>query len=124
MHVIKRIFRGLLIVVVIGTVLYFLASSYTYSEGSRTGYLVKFSHKGLLFKTYEGELNLGGMNAGTNSVMNNLWDFSVKSKDEAAIDSLKKYEGHTIKVYYTEPLRKFFWQGETGYFVNKVEVIR
>ncbi len=124
MIIIRKIFIWLLVLVAVGTVLYFLASNYTYSEGTRTGYLVKFSRKGYMFKTYEGELNLGGMNAQNNSVLNNLWDFSVSSSNQAAIDSLKKYEGHTIKVYYTQPLKKFFWQGETEYFVNKVENLK
>ncbi len=34
---------------------------YTYSDGNRTGLLQKFSHKGNMFKTYEGELVLSGI---------------------------------------------------------------
>ena len=32
-----------------------------YSAGIRAGVPVKFSKKGVLFKTYEGELNVGGL---------------------------------------------------------------
>lgn len=121
---VKKIFYWIIGLTIVGLILFFSVSSYTYSEGSRTGYLVKFSRKGFVFKTFEGELNLGGMNAQNNSVVNNLWPFSVKSKEAAAVDSLKKYEGHIVKVYYTEPLKKFFWQGDTDYFVEKVELVK
>lgn len=31
----------------------------SYSDGNRAGTVIKLSRKGLLFRTYEGELNLG-----------------------------------------------------------------
>lgn len=37
---------------------------WTYSEGTRAGQLIKFSEKGVVFKTYEGELNMGGLGTG------------------------------------------------------------
>lgn len=120
----KKFFIWVFVLAVIGTVLYFLAGSYTYSEGTQTGYLVKFSRQGYVFKTYEGELNLGGMNAESNSVVNNLWHFSVDADDQAAIDSLRVSEGRVIKVYYREIVRNYAWQGETPYFVYKVEKVK
>lgn len=120
----RKILIWIAVIAVTGTVLFFLLSSYTYSEGSRTGYLVKFSKRGYIFKTYEGELNLGGMNAANNSVVNNIWDFSVPTNETATIDSLRKYEGHVVKAYYKQPLKKFFWQGDTEYFVEKVELVK
>ncbi len=120
----KKILIWLVVILAVGSILFFLISSYTYSEGSRTGYLVKFSKRGYIFKTYEGELNLGGMNAANNSVLNNLWDFSVPKNQQGVIDSLKKYEGHVVKLYYIQPLKKFFWQGDTEYFVEKAELVK
>lgn len=64
-----------LLLVVVGVAAYLLICNFTYSEGSRTGYLIKFSRSGFVFKTYEGEMNLGGMNTASNSVANYLWDF-------------------------------------------------
>lgn len=113
-----------LTLVVIGLVLFFVISSYTYSEGTRTGYLTKFSRRGYVLKTYEGELNLGGMNAQNNSVVNNIWDFSVLSKDKAIADSLINYEGRIVKLYYKQVLKNFPWQGDTDYFVYRAEVVR
>ncbi len=68
---------SLIIVVITG--LFFLIANYTYSEGNRAGVVVKFSKKGYLLKTYEGELNMGGMGNLPNTAQQNmLWDFSVK----------------------------------------------
>ena len=71
----KKFLLIVLLLIVVGIAGYLLVCNYTYSEGSRTGYLVKFNVKGYVFKTYEGELNLGGMNAQNNSVANYLWIF-------------------------------------------------
>ena len=120
----KKIIIWIVVILIVGTALFFLASSYTYSEGTRTGYLVKFSKRGYIFKTYEGELNLGGMNAQNNSVVNNIWSFTVHTNEKSAIDSLVKYEGHVVKAYYKQPLKKFFWQGDTEYFVEKAELVK
>ena len=120
----RKVLLILLTITVIGLVLFFTISGYTYSEGSRTGYLVKFSKRGYVFKTHEGELNLGGMNAQNNSVVNNLWDFSVRGNRQPLIDSLQTYEGHIVKLYYKQVLKNFSWQGDTDYFVEKMEVVK
>jgi hypothetical protein len=121
MNKVKKFFIWIVVLTILGFVLYFLAGNYTYSEGSQTGYLVKFSKKGYVFKTYEGELNLGGMNASNNSVVNNIWHFSVSDSEQGAIDSLHLFEGKVVKVYYREKVRNYVWQGETPFFVYKVE---
>lgn len=124
LSIMRKVFIILITIIVIGMVLFFVISGYTYSEGSRTGYLTKFSKRGYVLKTYEGELNLGGMNAQNNSVMNNLWEFSVLAKDAAAVDSLQHYEGNVVKLYYKQVLKNMPWQGDTDYFVFKVEKVR
>jgi hypothetical protein len=58
----KKFLLITLLLVVVGVAAYLLICNFTYSEGSRTGYLIKFSRSGFVFKTYEGEMNLGGMN--------------------------------------------------------------
>jgi hypothetical protein len=124
MQKVRKFFLWLFVLLICGVVLYFWISSYTYSEGSQTGYLMKFSHKGYVFKTYEGEMNLGGMNAESHSVVNNMWRFTVRTKEQPAIDSLNSYQGKIIKVYYQQVLKNYPWQGETPYFVYKVELVR
>ncbi len=98
--------------------------TFTYSEGSRAGRLIKFSNNGYLFKTYEGEINLGGVTNATNNnmMMNYMWDFSVDDKSVA--DSLFKLDGKDIRVHYKEKLAKLPWRGDTKYIVDKVEEVR
>jgi hypothetical protein len=92
---------------------------YTYSDGNRAGRLIKFSHKGYVFKTYEGEMNLGGINATNGGVLiNNMWQFSVSDKSVA--DSLSRLEGKDITVHYEEKMSTLPWRGESRYIVDKV----
>ena len=100
---------------------YFAYTQYTYSEGTRAGILMKFSTKGYVFKTHEGQLNLGGVSAQNNTIINNFWDFSVK---DAKIDKeLEGLEGKKVKLHYNQIMYKFLWQGENDYFVDEVKVI-
>ena len=90
---------------------------------NRAGRLMKFSHKGFIFKTYEGELNLGGINATNGGVMiNNIWLFSVVDKNVA--DSLLKLEGKDISVHYKEKISTLPWRGDSKYIVDKVVEVR
>ena len=62
-----------------------------YSEGMRTGVLVKFSQKGVIWKSWEGQLNLG-------SVVPTVWEFSVT--DPAVAEHLGKNVGKTFTIQY------------------------
>jgi hypothetical protein len=119
----KKFLIIFIFIVIAGLAGFVLVGNFTYSEGSRTGYLMKFSKKGFLFKTYEGELNLGGMNAQNNTVLNNIWAFSVKPTDMSIIDSLANFEGAVIKLKYKQKLKNMPWQGDTPYFVYEIEPI-
>jgi hypothetical protein len=126
-HPIARFFKKVLmffillfVVVTVGAYFYF---NYTYSEGSRAGMLVKFSEKGYIFKTYEGDLNLGGINPlPGNTIANNIWKFSVK--DDSIGDLLKSKEGQMLRLHYKEKVKNFPWQGDTKFFVDGVDVIK
>jgi len=124
---VKRFFQKVLIVFLLALVLAggitYLYFNFTYSEGNRAGVLTKFSTKGFIFKTNEGELNVGSINSATgNAVANNAWAFSVK--DKAVAEQLYKMEGKMIRVHYKEKVKNLPWQGETKYFVDEVEVVK
>jgi hypothetical protein len=85
-----------------------------YSEGYRSGELIKFSHKGFVVKTWEGEISQGISGA-------QIFSFSVLDKDDAVIEDLKKFQGEYVKLTYVERLGTFFWLGDTKYFITKVE---
>jgi len=93
-----------------------------YSEGSRSGQVTKFSNKGLMFKSWEGEMNLGGMKSnGDGNLVPNVWLFSVT--DESLIDEIKSAQenGERLTVHYEEYLISPVDQ-DSGYTAVKVEV--
>jgi len=120
----KKFLGWTISIVVLGLILYFLfATVYTYSDGNRAGRLIKFSHKGYIFKTYEGELNLGGINTTSGGILiNNMWQFSVEDKSVA--DSLSKLEGKDLTLHYKEKIRALPWRGDSKYIVDKITEIR
>jgi len=109
----------LLIGVAVLFVLYvLLALRFNYSEGERAGYVQKFSHKGWLCKTWEGELamvNLPG-------AMPEIFRFSVR--DDAVAAQVNESLGRRVRLHYEQhkgiPTSCF---GETEYFVTAAEPV-
>ena len=85
-----------------------------YSEGVRTGELIKISRKGVLAKTWEGEISQGISGA-------QIFAFSVLDKDQEVIEKLKEYQGEYVRLTYVERYATFFWLGDTRYFIVDVE---
>ena len=120
----KKFFRKLFLLLLTALVLfgigYLVWANYTYSDGSRTGYLVKISTKGYVFKTNEGQLNLGGFQTGEDAnVIGNIWNFSVT--DDNLYKKLESLEGKKVSLRYKEHNKGLVWQGETNYFVYEVD---
>jgi hypothetical protein len=92
--------------------------NWSYSDGERAGYLQKFSRKGWICKTHEGELAMTTVPG----VAPLLWDFSVW--DDVVAQKLDGQMGKRVVVHYKEyryiPTTCF---GETTYFVDRVEVV-
>ncbi|MGB1243058.1 MAG: hypothetical protein ACPG49_11085 [Chitinophagales bacterium] len=117
----KRTGIIILAVLLIGGAAFFGISNMTYSEGTRAGYLIKISKKGFVFKTYEGQLNLGGVGSSgdvTAIVGNDIWEFSVGS--DVVYKKLQENEGKRVSLDYKEKINAFSWQGDTNYFVVDV----
>ena len=111
----KKILAIIITTIIIIAGLYYAFIYYVpYSEGVRSGELIKFSNKGVAVKTWEGEISQGISGA-------QIFTFSVEDKDELVIDNLQKYQGRYVKVTYKERFGTFFWLGDTKYFVTKVE---
>lgn len=120
----KSLFRKLLLVSLVLLVLagigYILYANYTYSEGTRAGNLIKISKKGYVFKTYEGQLKLGGIDLDNPSEgLSDTWSFSVT--DEAIVKRLEKMQGQKVILRYKEINQAMPWQGDTNYFIYAVE---
>ena len=88
---------------------------YTYSEGTRTGFVQKLSSKGWLCKTWEGELAMSTQPGTAPRIFN----FSVRS--DSVAHEIEKIEGSQVTLFYKEhrgvPTSCF---GETEYFVDGV----
>ena len=93
--------------------------NWSFSDGDRVGYLQKFSHKGWLCKTYEGELAMTTV-PGLAPV---LWTFSVW--DTSVAQKMTGMLGKRVVLHYREyrgiPTDCF---GSTDYFVDRVEEIK
>jgi hypothetical protein len=114
----KFLWLAVLAVVVIFVLYTVLMLSWSYSDGERAGVLQKFSQRGWICKTYEGELAMYVV-AGVGP---QIWNFSVR--DESIVDDLNAAMGEKVRLHYEEhrglPTDCF---GETDYFVDRVEVV-
>ena len=116
-------FLGILfILVVVGFGIYVYWKYYfTYSSGNRFGLLQKFSSKGNVFKTYEGEMILSSVRGNYNvPLASEKFYFSVTKKNVA--DQLMNIQGKNITVHYREKHGTLPWQGDTKYIVDSVQV--
>jgi hypothetical protein len=108
----------LLLILVVGSGLWtWLTLSWAYSDGERAGVLQKFSRKGWVCKTQEGELAqyvVAGISP-------QIWLFSVRDKTVAT--QLDKAVGQRVQLHYTEhagvPSSCF---ADTRFFVDRVIV--
>ena len=90
----------------------------SYSDGDRVGIITKFSHKGILWTTWEGEMVMGGVRAGGNVA--NVWEFSVT--DQTIVARLQETiaSGKAVKLHYKQILVARPWNGSTTYYVDSV----
>ena len=95
-----------------------IALSWSYSEGDRSGILQKFSHKGWFCKTWEGELAMSIVPGVTPTI----WQFSVRG--DSAAHRVNVALGRRVVLHYREhrgvPTSCF---GQTPYFVDSVRVL-
>ncbi len=86
----KKFFLYVIGFILFGFISYLVICNFTYSNGTRSGYLVKITKKGYIFKTYEGTLGIAGMAQTKQGFMSTNWDFSVRNKKVYhALDSLQ-----------------------------------
>ena len=96
----------------------------SFSEGVRSGVVVKVSRKGYLFKTYEGQLNLLTFGAvRSQNMVSESFDFSVSGDQTAVIRQLEEasLSGERVSLHYRERFAAFPWRGDTRYFIERVE---
>ncbi|MBS1208351.1 MAG: hypothetical protein H6R19_749 [Proteobacteria bacterium] len=106
------------VLILLGVAYTWLSLSYDYSDGERAGYVQKFSHKGWICKTWEGDIalvNLPGQPA-------EIFSFSVR--DEAVAEQINALIGKRVALTYEQhvgvPSTCF---GETQYFVTAIRAV-
>ena len=95
-----------------------------YDEGVRAGKVLRISKKGVMFKTYEGQLNLETFGALRGaSPISEAFDFSVEGDEKVVLKDLEEValSGERVNLHYIKRYLTFPWRGDTKYFVVKVE---
>ena len=95
-----------------------IALNWSYSQGDRAGYIQKFSQKGWICKTWEGQIAMVNV-PGTNQ---ERFDFSVR--DDSVAAQITRLMGSRVDITYKEhrgvPTSCF---GETNYYVTGVKPV-
>jgi hypothetical protein len=113
---------GILFVTAAGPVGILVGIPIEYSSGERTGVVVKLSQKGYIWKTWEGEMNLGGMSADAGGVaVPKIWKFSVVDSSIVTQLQEKATKGLRTTIVYKELVKTSFSQGETDYLATGVK---
>jgi len=87
------------------------------SNGDRKGVLIKFSHKGNVFKTDEGEMWLGCRQ----TVNAEKYFFSVTNDSLASV--LRNLQDECLQLEYREYRATLPWRGDSKYIVYGVKKI-
>lgn len=87
-------------------------------SGVKAGILNNVKHKGVIFKTYEGELIQSGFRPGTQGLQSNEFQFSVEDKD--LYQRLMSLSGQNVKLHYKEYYGALPWRGYTKYIVDSI----
>ncbi len=104
---------------------------YDYSEGYRQGTITKFSRKGIFWKTWEGEMVLGGVRSTSDGGMiANTWTFSLDRQTkhneslQRLVEQLVEAQqcGSPTRLHYNQSMLALPWRGNTHYWVDRVEI--
>jgi hypothetical protein len=116
--VVKISFLLIVVVVLLFAGYVYAALSWSYSKGDRIGYIQKFSEKGWLFKTWEGELQMLPIPG----ALPEKFSFSVR--DKGIISKLNSSMGKKVSLFYEQhkgiPTNIF---GESEYFAVDVRIL-
>ena len=115
-HRLKIVLVGLLAVATsVGALWTLITLTFSYSDGDRVGYVQKFSHKGWICRTWEGELAMTPVPGAAPEI------FLFTVRDDAVVKRIQAAEGKKVALHYKEkrgvPSSCF---GETHYFINDV----
>ena len=113
-----RVLLILVLLVALGAGYLWVMLKWSYSTGERAGWIQKFSRKGWICKTWEGEMAMVSMPGSTSE------KFAFTVRDGAVTDEINKVMGRRVTVHYEEkvglPTSCF---GETRHYVTGVTLV-
>ena len=116
--------KTLIVLLVLGIATFSFLYWGTYETGIMAGKVLRITEKGLIFKTFEGKLNLETFGAlkGVSPIAESF-DFSVDGKEDAVIKALQDValSRERVNLHFKKRFMTFPWRGETKYFVTQVE---
>lgn len=119
----KAFYWSVALILIVAAIFIYWKYFYTFSDGYRAGLLQKFSHKGNIVKTYEGEMILSSVSSNANvTLASEKFYFSVTDKTLAR--QLDTIQGRMVIVHYKQKNGKLFWHGDTEYLVDSVKRLR
>jgi hypothetical protein len=118
----KKVLKWFLTFILVFLVLFiYWKYFYTYSEGYRAGLLQKFSNKGTIFKTYEGEMILSSVSSTRDiAIASEKFLFTVTNK--SLVRQFDTLQGENVIVHYKQKNGIVFWRGDTKYLVDSISV--
>lgn len=114
---------GLYLILIFGAIFIYWKYFFTYSEGYRAGLLQKFSSKGMLFKTYEGEMILSSVSS-TRDVALASEKFLFTLTNKSLVRQFDTLQGSMVIVHYRQKNGTIFWRGDSQYLVDSVKIKR
>jgi len=113
----------LILIIIFGATFVYWKYFYTYSEGYRAGLLQKFSSKGALFKTYEGEMILSSVSSNRDvALASEKFLFSMVNK--SLVRQFDTLQGDMVIVHYKQKNGSVIWRGDSPYLVDSVRLKR
>ncbi len=108
-----------------GTGLYVKDMAYDYSDGTRTGTVFKLSHKGVLCKTWEGQMNMDGFGAvdGQRGQVTSAFDFTVMNKDLLPKFEEAERTHERVEITYRQVKWKLSCLQESDYVATDVKKV-
>ena len=113
-----RVLLVLVLLVALGAGYFWAMLSWSYSSGERAGWVQKFSHKGWICKTWEGEMAMVSMPGSTSE------KFPFTVREPGVTEQINKLMGRRVTLHYEEkvglPTSCF---GETRHYVTGVTLV-
>ncbi len=116
----KNLAKFILLIVVLAAVFFAVYYYLPFGDNNvKSGELNYITHKGIIFKTYEGKLIQTGIKPGTmRGTQSNEFDFSIE--DAQLAQDMMRMTGKVVSVHYKEYFGALPWRGYTKYIVDSI----